>query len=391
MTIQRTLLILSLMAFVFAIVVVVLGAFTRLADAGLGCPDWPTCYGHFWVPNSLEEIQAANHAFSETPVERDKTWPEQSHRLFASTLGLIVMSIFCVSFIRRESSGKLGVALLLAMLVIGTIARIIVGPKIEPILWILVALYFVNISRLALNEGIKPTPFKLPAFLAGLIIVQGLFGMWTVTLKLWPQVVTGHLLGGFTTLALLWLLIQRLTVKPWQVVLVSLNHWLTIRRVAWLALTVVVFQILLGGWTSSNYAALACPDFPLCQNQWLPHTDFTSGFNIFQHIGPNYLGGVMNSEARVAIHLSHRMGAMIVLATLCVLFYLLMTLKDIRAKRLGYVIVFFVSLQVLLGILNIVLALPLAIAVAHNATGAGLLLCMVTTVYTIETAQTSER
>lgn len=387
MKLQRILMVLTSVAFLFAIVVVVLGAFTRLADAGLGCPDWPTCYGHVWVPDSAEEIHTANRNFSETPVERDKTWPEQSHRLVASTLGLLVMGVFILSLVRGQVRGKVSVSFLLALLVGGTITRIVVGPKVEFALWVLVALYFINILRLIYLEKKGSTAFKLPAILAGLIIVQGLFGMWTVTLKLWPQVVTGHLLGGFTTLALLWLLLQRLSTNIWDINTVSRKNWVLIRRVVWLALLLVGFQITLGGWTSSNYAALACPDFPLCQNQLLPEADFKSGFNIFQDIGPNYLGGVMNNEARTAIHITHRVGAVLVMVTLLSLFYLMYKLDYKPARRLAFVILGVLSLQVLLGVLNIVLALPLAVAVAHNAVGAMLLLCVVTAVHRIENAR----
>ena len=251
---------LAIFAFCVAVIVVILGAFTRLSHAGLGCPDWPTCYGHLWVPNTADEIHAANQAFAATPVETEKTWPEQIHRIFASSLGLLMIGLVSIAF---------------------------------------------------RNRGVEGQPLKLPLFMLCFVILQGLFGMWTVTLLLWPQVVTLHLLGGFATLSLLWLLVQRLGNFHWQFGLQALGK---IKKMRWLAvagLLVVVVQIALGGWTSSNYAALACADLPTCHNEWVPPMDFSAGFNIFQHIGPNYLGGQMDNQARTAIHFSHRVGAIV--------------------------------------------------------------------------------
>ncbi|WP_372783945.1 heme A synthase, partial [Litorivivens sp.] len=306
---------LTLLACALAVVVVGLGAFTRLVDAGLGCPDWPTCYGHVLWPDSHEEISAANaHPdFVDTPVETDKTWPEQVHRLFASSLGLLGLIILGVSLKNRPAAHPWkGIVALLAILFSGTVARIIFGDGLDPYLWKLVALYFGWLGWLALKQGNSDgQPVKLPAFIAGFIILQGLFGMWTVTLKLWPQVVTAHLLGGFTVFALLWLLALRLRNQRWQIRAHSMAAVRGLRSFAFAALLVVVAQIALGGWTTSNYAAVACPDLPTCQNAWWPETNFAAGFNLFQHIGPNYLGGTMDNAARVSIHLSHRIGAII--------------------------------------------------------------------------------
>lgn len=390
---SKALLCLVAIAFFFGIVVVVLGAFTRLADAGLGCPDWPTCYGHFWVPDTHEEISHANKQFSNTPVETDKTWPEQSHRLVASTLGFLVMIIFIWSYIQSDAKQKLSVALLLFILVVGVITRIIVGTSIEPYLWLLVAIYFINLIRV--SRYTSTTPFKLPAVLAGLILVQGLFGMWTVTLKLWPQVVTGHLLGGFTTLALLWLLLQRVLQHVSQASskvclcrwsLLDDYHLGILKRVSIIALGVVCLQITLGGWTAANYAALACPDFPLCQNKVFPPTDFLQGFNIFQHVGPNYLGGLLDNHARTAIHLTHRIGAFTVCIVLIYLTILLLRLHNKKATGMAFILLLVLFGQVILGILNVKLGLPLLVAVAHNAIGALLLLTILTIVHRLYTA-----
>ena len=373
---------LAIFSFFVAIVVVVLGAYTRLADAGLGCPDWPTCYGHLWVPNSLNEIQKANEIFSDTPVETDKTWPEQIHRIFASSLGILLLVMFVLAVRSMPSWQKdrdsLSIIAILAALVIATAIRVKVGEVMEPVLAVIVAAYFANLVRLRYTPFGASPAFKHIAVLNGLVILQGLFGMWTVTLKLWPQVVTAHLLGGFATLSLIWLLIQRLYNLTWQV---SQNYQATLTAIRPLALVVlglVIVQISLGGWTSSNYAALACPDFPLCQNSLWPNADFASGFNFFQHIGPNYLGGIMNNDARIAIHLVHRIGAIFVAIGVGLLIFRLASSGVKKAKVISLVLAAALTLQLLLGVMNIVLSLPLSIAVAHNAVGALLLLTIVT-------------
>lgn len=326
---------LAVFAFCVAVIVVVLGAFTRLVHAGLGCPDWPTCYGHYWVPNTPEEIHAANQAFAETPVETDKTWPEQIHRIFASSLGLLMIGLVVICFRHRHGEGQ---------------------------------------------------PLKLPLFMLGFVILQGLFGMWTVTLLLWPQVVTAHLLGGFTTLSLLWLLIQRLGNLRWQFAQPALVAVTRLRGLAMAGLLVVVMQIALGGWTTSNYAALACADLPTCHNEWLPPMDFASGFNIFQHIGPNYLGGQLDNEARTAIHFSHRVGALLVTVVLLLLMVKMLRTVETKVMRMAKVLGMVLFLQLSLGISNVYFALPLMVAVAHNAVGAMLLLVLVTINHRIMTA-----
>ena len=327
---------LAVLAFCMAVVVVVLGAFTRLTHAGLGCPDWPTCYGHFWVPNTVEEIHVANQTFAATPVESEKTWPEQIHRIFASSLGLLMIGLVVIALRHRHIGGQ---------------------------------------------------PLKLPLFMLGFVILQGLFGMWTVTLLLWPQVVTLHLLGGFTTLSLLWVLVQRLGNFHWQLEAGVLKKIRALRGLALTGLLVVIIQIALGGWTSSNYAALACADLPTCHNVWIPDMDFSAGFNFLQHIGPNYLGGQMDNQARTAIHFSHRVGALI---TTFVLSWLIASLYMTRARvaqRIAGVLGATLLAQVALGVSNIWFALPLPVAVAHNAVGAMLLLGMVTLNHRIFTAQ----
>ena len=302
-----------------ALVVVVLGAYTRLADAGLGCPDWPGCYGHLGVPDTEAEVQAAEAQFPDAPVEADKAWIEMVHRYFATALGALILGIVIVAF--RIPKGTSGGA-----------------------------------------------PRTLPAALLALVILQGAFGAWTVTLKLWPQVVTAHLLGGFATLALLWLLALRLGFGPNGVVGARFG------RLATVALVVVVAQVALGGWVTSNYAALACPDFPTCHGDWAPAMDFRQGFDVLQTVGPNYLGGLLDSEARIAIQFAHRLGAVAVLVAVGLLGWRLWQ----AGGPLAPWVLGLLAAQWTLGILNVLLNLPLAVATAHNACGALLLLALVT-------------
>lgn len=380
---------LVLLACALACVVIVLGAFTRLVDAGLGCPDWPTCYGHFWVPNEAHEIAAANEKFAGTPVETNKTWPEQIHRIFASTLGLLGLVILALAIRRRDAGHPWrGIVFLLGLLVADILARAFVGHAMDLVLGVLMAAYFSWLAWLALRYGTSQSPLKLPAFIAGFLILQGLFGMWTVTLKVWPQVVTAHLLGGFTMLSLLWLLQLRLQNRPWQLQAQEWSGLLSLKTLALVALVIVVIQIALGGWTASNYAAVACPDFPTCQAQWLPPTNFHDAFNFAQHIGPNYLGGKLDNDARVTIHLMHRLGAIITTLVLAVLIVKgLKAAVTSRARNQFVIVAVVLALQLLLGIGNIVLHFPLHVTVSHNAVGALLLLTLVTLNYRLFTCE----
>lgn len=317
---------LALAAVGLAVVVVLLGAFTRLVDAGLGCPDWPGCYGHFLWPNEAHEIEKAEQLFPHSPVESDKAWPEMVHRYFAGTLAVLI--------------GLLG----------------FLGWK---------------------NSQDDEYPFRLPLFMVFIVVWQAMFGMWTVTLKLWPQIVTVHLMGGMTTLALCWLLALRLDNRRWQL---QASHWVRLQKFRpWIVggVCVVFFQIMLGGWTSSNYAAFACPDFPTCHSQWIPPMDIKSGFDVFQSIGPNYLGGLLENEARVAIHFMHRLGAVVTTLYLCGLCLALLTVDDIRVKKVAGMLFAALLLQLALGVSNVLFQIPLPVAVAHNGGGALLLLVMV--------------
>ena len=300
----------ALAGIALASVVVVLGAYTRLVDAGLGCPDWPGCYGQLGVPTGAVEIARAEAAFPDAPVEVDKAWVEMIHRYAATALGALILVILGLALKNRQ-------------------------------------------------------PWRLPAGLAVLVIAQGAFGAWTVTLKLWPQVVTAHLLGGFATLALLGVLALAERPAP----LLRVDH--SLKRLATFALAVLVVQVALGGWLTSNYAALACPDFPTCHGAWLPEMDFHTGFDVTQTVGPNYLGGLMSSDARVAIHFAHRLGAIAVLLVVGVLAWRL------GNRVAGWSLAAVLTAQLGLGIANVVFALPLAVAVLHNAGAAALLLVLV--------------
>lgn len=310
---------LTLAGIFLACFVVILGAFTRLVDAGLGCPDWPGCYGHLLWPNDEQEIAAANSAFPDMPVIAGKPWPEMVHRYLAGMLALLI---------------------------------------------------FVLAVFACLNRKNQAYPFRQIMFMSVLVIWQALFGMWTVTLKLWPQVVTIHLLGGFMTFTLMTVLAQRLSNYRWQL---SERHYDALykqRRAVTLGIIVVFAQVMLGGWLASNYAAFGCVDFPTCNGRWWPQMNMGSGFNIFQGIGPNYLGGLLDNEARVAIHFMHRLGALI---TFLYLFYLgvrLFAIKFAGSRKLMLAIWVVLFIQILLGITNVVLHIPLWISVAHNFVGA---------------------
>lgn len=310
---------LALLATLLALVVVLLGAYTRLTHAGLGCPDWPGCYGFMTVPATDAQLAHAELHFPHAPVEAGKGWSEMIHRYFAGALALCILLLAVQAWRNRELAGQ---------------------------------------------------PLKLPLLILAVVLTQAAFGMWTVTLKLWPQVVVTHLLGGFATLALLVILTLRLA----GIRTMSIHPCAGLRRMARFGLLLVILQIALGGWVSANYAAMACTDLPTCQGQWWPDTDFANGFHLNQHIGPNYLGGRLDSEARTAIHLTHRVGALLVLVSLSVLAW---RLRRAGLGTLAAALMLALLAQFGLGVSNVLLHLPLAVALGHNAGGAMLLLSMV--------------
>ena len=308
---------LARIAAIIAFCVIVLGAWVRLSHAGLGCPDWPGCYGQLTWPNAVQEIETANLAFPERPFESNKAWREMVHRYLAGSLILLILAMNWKSWR---------------------------GPK-------------ANHRFRVLTTG-----------LLILIIFQALLGMWTVTLKLKPIIVMAHLLGGLTSFSLiLWLMFsshRRVMDKP--------N--IKVRRMRGSIITAIVVlatQIALGGWTSANYAALACPDVPMCTGQWWPDTNFREGFVLWREVGVDYEGGLLDQQSRVAIHLTHRIGAIVTLFVLIALAFRLLKIPRLRTG--GQLLISLALAQFTLGVLNVALYLPLVNAVAHNA-GAALLL-----------------
>jgi cytochrome c oxidase assembly protein subunit 15 len=307
-------------ALLLCLTVVVFGAYVRLSDAGLGCPDWPGCYGHLTVPSEAQHVEQAQQEFPQRPVVAAKAWKEMTHRYLASTLGLLILALAVLSF----RAGH---------------------------------------------------PRVLPKVLLGLVIFQGLLGMWTVTWLLKPLAVTGHLLGGMATLALLfWLWLGNRAraqagtgpaAPPARVKLWS-----------GLALALLAGQIFLGGWTSSNYAALACPDLPTCQGRMWPELDFGEAFLLWRGLDQSYEYGVLDNRSRVTIHHLHRVGALTVSAFFVALGVWLWR-RGGTWKRHGLALLALLAVQVAIGVGMTLLQLPLALADAHNA-GAALLLLAVT-------------
>ena len=301
--------------------VVVLGAFVRLSDAGLGCPDWPGCYGKLSPAHAKEAIAQAQALRPDGPVSTHKAWKEMVHRYFASSLGLLIVIIGILAWMKREK----------------------------------------------LKQGVG-----LPTFLIGFVILQGLFGMWTVTLKLTPIVVTLHLLGGMTTLALLtWLLLRQSRDIP----AVRTLDAERLKPYAAVALGMVLLQIALGGWVSSNYAALACADFPTCKGVWVPPMDLPHAFQLVRELGKTAQGELLPLGALTAIHWVHRVGALL---TFLIVGWLVFNMLRIPTlAKAGLWIALLLVVQVGLGITNVLLYLPLAVAVAHNAVAALLLVTLV--------------
>lgn len=314
MTFYRNLILLAL---VLTLGVVSLGAYVRLSDAGLGCPDWPGCYGRVTPHHAAEAINAELAVRPDGPVSHAKAWKEMAHRYLAGALGLLIVAIAVLSWRnRRETSG---------------------GPG-------------------------------LPLLLLGLIVFQALLGMWTVTQLLKPLIVSAHLLGGMATLSLLLWLWLRERSQSRHVYYARVDH---LRGAALLGLMLVVIQIALGGWVSTNYAALACTDFPMCQAAWVPVMDFEHAFTLHRELGETASGELLSMTSLTAIHWVHRVMALIM--TVYLGWLALRLFRTPGYAGMGLMICVLMALQVSLGIGNVLLSLPLALAVAHNA-GAALLL-----------------
>jgi cytochrome c oxidase assembly protein subunit 15 len=317
--------------------VITLGAYVRLSHAGLGCPDWPGCYGYLiGVPDNSIEIANAENSFQGSNVDIGKAWKEMIHRYIAGALGIF---IFILPFIfYKNNSNKL---------------------------------------------------FKLSLLVSILVVMQAMLGMLTVTLQLQPLIVMMHLMGGLTIITLLWLIFLRYNKNNYfnesqSFPNLSLKRIKNLSVLGYITLIVLVIQIMLGGWTSTNYAALACADFPKCNASWWPQMDFYNAFMIELATDLNYEFGRLDSPARVAIHFTHRIWAIVAAAMLVILSIAsYKTIKISYQKIISLCLVSFLFIQVTLGILNIKMGLPIYVAVAHNGNAAILLMCLVTQLYLI--------
>ena len=293
-----------------ALCVIVLGAFVRLSHAGLGCPDWPGCYGQLTWPSAPAEMAEANLEFPERPVSTEKAWKEMVHRYLAGTLGLLIVALAVMGWRKRAH------------------------PNL---------------------------PLKTSIALVALVIFQAALGAWTVTLKLKPIIVMGHLVFGIATFALLvWCALK---TRP---AMRDPNGPLF--RTAVLALIVLVGQVMLGGWVSSNYAAVSCPDLPQCQGEWWPAMDFDEAFTLWRGIGVDYEGGVLDLPARTAIHVTHRLGAIV--ATIFIVWLAVAAFRRDTTRGIGGLLLALLGAQLTLGIFNVLGGLPIAVAVAHNGVAA---------------------
>jgi cytochrome c oxidase assembly protein subunit 15 len=300
------------LAIAWTAVLMMLGAYVRLEDAGLGCPDWPGCYGQLTAPDEAHEIARAEAVYG-GDVHSGKGWKEMIHRYVAGGLGVLVLGL-------------------------------------TPLLW-----------RARQREHRSPIWAVAPLLI---IIVQALFGMWTVTLKLMPAVVTGHLIGGMTLLMSL-ICLAAANAPKWQ--LPS-----TYRPYFWLALGLVIAQVILGAWVSTNYAALACNGFPLCQGQLTPPDGLLEALRPDRALGFTAAGDALGINHLAAIHWLHRLGAVLVILAVLQLVYRLWIATPLYSR----VLLFALLLQIALGVANVLLALPLALAIAHHA-GAAFLLASV--------------
>lgn len=357
-------------AVLLVLAVIIFGGFVRLSNAGLSCPDWPTCYGKATWPTQEHEIATANAAF-ERAVEVAKAWREQLHRHLAALLGLLVLALALLAARRRPwGVTSVLVAAGLVALSIPAYTGLGDGQLLAPNHTLSLALVLAG-ELILLVQALRWSNVdsaRLSALLLMVIVFQAMLGMWTVIWLVKPVIVMAHLMGGLLTLSLLTWLAWRTTPDS---ALVQADAP-RLRRMLWVGLGLLLVQIALGGWTSANYAALACGvDFPKCQGQWWPEHDFREGFVLWRGIGVDYEGGVLDGPARVAIQLAHRLMAVVVVGYLVVV-----VVRMVRTPGLvfwGSTLGLLLAAQVALGISNVVLGLPLWVAVAHNA-GAALLL-----------------
>jgi len=316
---------LASLAIILALFVVMLGAFTRLTDAGLGCPDWPLCYGHVMVNSELNTPDFMQNKYKGMTIEPQKAWTEMAHRYAAFTLGLLILSIFLSSCFAKLKN--------------------------------------------------KHLPLFVPILLILLLLFQAALGMWTVTLKLLPVVVMGHLLGGMLIFVSLCYFRMQLSTN-FQQSSVKWQFWVN------LGLVLLFLQIALGGWVSSNYAGIACIGFPQCNGQWFPSLHISNAFNLFSPIGDNYQGGRLAADARLTIQFIHRLGAYVVASYITILSLLIIFKEKTKALRLWAMFaLLLVIMQFSIGIVNVIYLLPLWSAVMHNGLAALLLATMLMLCY----------
>lgn len=357
---------LAWVAVILTFVVIFLGGFTRLNNAGLSCPDWPTCYGKVTWPNDAGEIAHANATF-ERAVEVDKAIWEQVHRHMAAALGLVVAALALLAA-RRRPQGLVTVFGGMALVVAG----IFVYMKLDPVLALALAaagmvVWLTGLVRWA--DGVT----RLSMGLLMLVTFQALLGMWTVVWLVKPVIVMSHLMGGLTTFALLTVLAWWTTPNAGRVHVDAprLRIWL------WIGLVLLALQIALGGWVAANYAALACGlDFPKCKGAWWPDTDFAEGFVLWRGIGVDYEGGVLDAASRAAIQIAHRVGAVVVTAYFLLLGLRLLFRPGFRTSAV--VLLAMLVVQVGLGIANVVMGLPLYVATAHLLVAVLMLFAVIT-------------
>jgi len=365
-------------AAVFAFGVIVFGAFVRLSDAGLSCPDWPTCYGKATWPGHAQDIAQANEAFPDRPFETHKAWREQVHRMLAGTLGVLVLVLAVASVGRRR-----GLLALLGAAALAAAVGIFLYIRHAYALSGAFSLVAIALPLIAAFRLDRPAPWRVAVAALAVVVFQAMLGMWTVTLLLKPIVVMGHLLGGLLTFSLLAYVALKLTstYRP-------MPAQRALRSAVVLGLVLLACQIALGGWTSANYAALACGfDFPQCMGQWWPATDFHEGFVLWRGVGVNYEGGVLDAPARAAIQIAHRIGAGVVL---CYLAWLAFRLARAGSRGLAIAIGVLLLAQISLGIGNVKLGLPLPVATAHNGVAALLLFALIATLVRV-TDRTPDR
>ncbi|MEX2516419.1 MAG: COX15/CtaA family protein [Gammaproteobacteria bacterium] len=324
---RSTFALLARVTFILAFVVVVVGAYVRLSDAGLGCPDWPGCYGPLFMADVETHSRIAADSGLMRPYEHDKAWKEMIHRYLAGFMGLLILALAVLAWQRRQQPGQ---------------------------------------------------PFIIALLLPLLVAFQAALGMWTVTLLLKPAVVLAHLLGGMTILSMLWWLVLRSQAGAGSLPIrqtrdSALKPWVI------LALVVVFMQIMLGGWVSTNYAALVCADFPTCRGQWWPDSmDFHDGFTFWRGLGVDYEGGVLSGDAMTAVHVMHRLGALVTLLVVGGVAVHAMIRGSKMVKFSAGLMLAALALQIVIGIANIYWMLPLWLAVAHNAGAALLLMAVIT-------------